>query len=414
MYFLFGQGQERGAGEKGANHNGARRGDGERGGVAGGGASSEMPPSAKKPTASEEKGRDAVVKRIALHLRGARMLVALAPRLDTPTATATAAAVAAAAANLKAKEAKARQTEAAAAGGVTPPDISASGNSIDDYLNEEQLQDQSPDAEVLPRSWQVMSGAPVYLLRSGGACGAASRGSVWDVDSLHSGRDDSSPSAQRQYSSSHSRRDAPGGWTDEFLYGERGRWRGSDLEGERGGHGAHGSTAGGGAAAGGGDAGAWSFERGHEVIRWREITKQPFDLLLFVDNGPDLGSTRILLTMPEYGSEEQDKARREGKRPGGLYICPTMAEYYLVLSVYFGERSFGSLCRVGLTNHALGVAENFRFAGCQLRREELGHCIDCVWSILGVAGCCWALVAYFGEGKMSWDVACAWSIPLLE
>ena len=377
--FSFGQGQESGAGEKGANHDGACRGDGERGGVAGGGASSELPPSTKKLTASsEEKGRNAVVKRIAVHLKGARMLVALAPRLDTPTATATAAAVAAAAATLKAKEAKARQAAAAAAaaGGVAPPDISASGSSIDDYLNEEQLRDQSPDAEVLPRSWQVMSGAPVYLLRSRGACGAASRGSVWDVDSLHSGRDDSSPSVQRQYSGSHSRRDAPGGWTEEFLYGERGRWRGCDIEGERGGHAAHGSTAGVGSAAGGGT-GAWSFERGHEVIRWREITKQPFDLLLFVDNGPDLGSTRILLTMPEYGSEEQDRARREGKRPGGLYICPTMAEYYLVLSVYFGERSLDTFCRVGLVDTTVGVTENFRFAGCLPRREELEHCIVC-------------------------------------
>lgn len=345
----FGQDQERAAvapaaGEKGANHDGVRRGDGGRGGVAGGGggASSEMPSSTEKPTAPERKGRNAAVKRIAVHLKGARMLVALAPRLDTPTATATAAAVAAAAATLKAKEAKARQAAAAAAGGAAPPDMSASGDSMDEYLNEEQLRDQSPDAEVLPRSWQVLSGAPVYLLRNRGACGTAGRGSVWDIDSLHSGRDDSSPTTQRQ----HSRRDAPGGWTDEFLYGERGRWRGSDFEGERGGHGAHGSTAGVGAAAGGG-AGAWSFERGHEVIRWREITKQPFDLMLFVDNGPDLGSTRILLTMPEYGSEEQDKARREGKRPGGLYICPTMAEYYLLLSVYFGERSLDIFCRLG-------------------------------------------------------------------
>lgn len=336
----FRQDQERAAGENGGN-DGARRGDGERGGVAGGGGggvSSEMP--STEPTPPGEKGRNAVVQRIALHLKGARMLVALAPRLDTPTATATAAAVAAAAATLKAKEAKARQAAAAAAtAGVAPPDVSASGVSIDEYLNEEQLRDQSPDAEVLPRSWQVVSGAPVYL-RSRGACGGASRGSVWDVDSLHSGRDDSSPSAQRQYSGSHSRRDAPGCWTDEF--GERGRWHGGDLEGERGEHGAHGSsTAGVGVAAG--DAGAWSFERGHEVIRWREITKQPFELLLFVDNGPDLGSTRILLTMPEYGSEEQDEARREGRRPGGLYICPTMAEYYLVLSVYFGERNLKSL-----------------------------------------------------------------------
>ncbi|CAM9124002.1 unnamed protein product [Laminaria digitata] len=330
------------AGENGGG-GGARRGDGERGGGVGvaGAASSEMPSSTKPTTPEDEfEGRNAVVKRIALHLKGARMLVALAPRLDTPTATATAAAVAAAAATLKAKEAKTRQAAAAAAaGGAAPPDIGAGGARIDDFLNEEQLRDQSPDAEVLPRSWQVVTGAPVYLLRSRGACGGG-RGSVWDVDSLHLGRDESSPSAHRQYSgSAHSRRDAHGGWGDETSHGERGRWRGSDLGGERGGHDAHGAAAGFGTGAGAasGEAGAWSFERGHEVIRWREITKQPFDLMLFVDNGPDLGSTRILLTMPEYGSEEQDKARREGRRPGGLYICPTMAEYYLVLSLYFAD-----------------------------------------------------------------------------
>lgn len=275
------------------------------------------------------------------------MLVVLAPRLDTPTATVTAAAVAAAAATLKAKEAKARQA-AAAAGGVAPPDLSATGGGIDEYLNEEQLRDQSPDAEVLPRSWQVVNGAAVYHRNRGGCGGASGRGSVWDVDSLHWGRDDTSPSAHRQFSGgAHSRRDVPGGWTDEYLHGERGRRRsGGESEGDKGAHGgahSHGSTAGvgGGTPPGGDAASAWSFERGHEVIRWREITKQPFDLLLFVDNGPDLGSTRILLTMPEYGSEEQDKARREGRRPGGLYICPTMAEYFLLLSVYFGELELG-------------------------------------------------------------------------
>ena len=45
--------------------------------------------------------------------------------------------------------------------------------------------------------------------------------------------------------------------------------------------------------------------------------------------------------MPEYGLEEQEKARREGRMPGGLYICPTMAEYFLLLSVYFGESGSG-------------------------------------------------------------------------
>lgn len=248
---------------------------------------------------------------------------------------------------MKAKEAARQAAAAAAARGVAPPDLSATGGSIDEYLNEEQLRDQSPDAEVLPRSWQVVNGAAVYHRNRGGCGAAAGRGSVWDVDSYHSVRDESSPSAHRQFSGgSHSRRDAPGGWTDEYLHGERGRRRSGESDGDKGAHGgahAHGSTAGvdGGPAAG--DSSAWSFERGHEVIRWREITTQPSDVLLFVDYGPDLGSARILLTMPEYGSEEQDEARREGRRPGGVYICPTMAEYFLLLSVYFGERGFKSV-----------------------------------------------------------------------
>ncbi|CAM9839623.1 unnamed protein product, partial [Sphacelaria rigidula] len=59
---------------------------------------------------------------------------------------------------------------------------------------------------------------------------------------------------------------------------------------------------------------AWS-ESSSETIRWREITKQPFDLLLLVDTGEELQSARTLLSMPEYGAEDQEIVNGEGRKP---------------------------------------------------------------------------------------------------
>lgn len=327
-----------------------------------GNGNSEAPPAAE---AAVRRERNASVRRIALHLKGARILVSLASRLDTPTAAATAAAVAAAAATVKAEAAKLRRTEAAAAAAAAnldgPHDNSMVDQaSVDDYLDEDNLRDQSPDAEVLPRAWQVTHGAPVYI-RGGESGGpvhsrdgpdegvsySSRRRSGSDISmDKRVGRRFAVPDARERAS-----RGASGGV--ETRHGERRRRRSVWHEAETGEHrtaaayGTSGSSAGNGSGNGvtGGGGGGGDHDFGdstsdhgrHAQIRWREITKQTFDLLLVVDGGEELGSSRILLSMPEYGLEEQEQARREGKRPGGLYIRPTMAEYCLLLSVYFGE-----------------------------------------------------------------------------
>ena len=294
-----------------------------------------------------DKERNASVLRIALHLKGAHMLVAVASRLDTPTtsaaATAAAAAAAASAAQSK-REAQARRETSAAGGEVSMED---------DFLNDEDEEDaHGPDAEVLPRDWTVANNAPVYLRNRT----AVQHGIGTARESV--GRNVNSPFYRRDHTkSSHNLGPGAGGgspYTHRYPregglgggrrlphYGDRNSGQG----GVGGGHNAakgRGSSAGVGAAGGVEGHGESWCEREHEQpqqqqLRWREITQQSFDLMLLVDTGKELGRPRILLTMPEYGVEDQEKAQREGRMPGGLYICPTMAEYFLLLSVYFGE-----------------------------------------------------------------------------
>lgn len=285
------------------------------------------------------KERRASVRRIGIHLKGARILVALATHLDTPTAAATAAAVAAAAATVKEKEANARRATGERA--TATADTIDEAATIVDYLDEENLEDQSPDAEVLPRGWEVTDGAPVYPRKGPTSTSRWNRG--WrkeDSCNPFPRHDDTSPYPQRNESSPHLRRNTHTGVArgiERSRYDEQRRRRSGGMhEEETRGH----STAGSASAAGAGQKETCSAPD-HGQIRWREITKQPFALLLLVDGGEELGRARVLLSMPEYGSEEQDRARREGKRPGGLYICPSMAEYYLLLSVYFGKERMG-------------------------------------------------------------------------
>lgn len=226
------------------------------------------------------------------------MLVALAPRLDTPSAAVTAAAVAAAAARVKAKEAKARRDGTNERKGSNKQAAEAS---IDHYLDEENLREQTPDAEVLPRGWYVADGAPVYVRNH--ARGGISSSS----DSPHLDGNRGS--------------------------GSRRRRRGNKSKGERD-RGPRVSSSAEAGTADGGQRRKVREERNQGHMQWREITKQPFNLILLVDDG-----SRILLAMPEYGPEEQDAASREGRKSPGLYIEPTMAEYYLILSVYFGKRN---------------------------------------------------------------------------
>ena len=256
--------------------------------------------------ATARDDRNALVQRIAVHVKNARILVALASRLDTPPAAASAAAVAAAAARVKAKEAEARR-ESAEGGTVTGSnDPVAAEASIDDYLDEENLRQQTPDAEVLPREWRVADGAPVYVRdRSWG--GGLSDGYV---------------------SPSNGARDAGNRYQHR---GNEARRRGSTRSENRGPVGPASMP----------EAGASSADRLQGQMRWREITKQPLGLVVLVDIGNELrGGPRVLLGMPEYGIEEQEAARREGRKSGGLYIDPSMAEYCLLLSIYFGERHF--------------------------------------------------------------------------
>lgn len=264
------------------------------------------------------------------------MLVALAPRLDTPSAAATAAAVAAAAARVKAKEAKARRDGTNETKGSNKQAVEAS---IDDYLDEENLREQTPDAEVLPRGWNVADGAPVYVRNH-------SRGGInSSSDSPHLDGNSKSGSKRRRRGN---------------------RRKGERERGPRVASSAEAGTA-------DGERGKVRQERNQGHMQWREITKQPFDLILLVDDG-----SRILLAMPEYGPEEQDAARREGRKSGGLYIEPTMAEYYLILSVYFGKRhgvagtQRGKLGRVGRSAGCSTVrAPNF-FHSLPRRSSSLG------------------------------------------
>ncbi|CAM9876210.1 unnamed protein product, partial [Choristocarpus tenellus] len=70
-------------------------------------------------------------------------------------------------------------------------------------------------------------------------------------------------------------------------------------------------------------------------MRWREVTLQEVDLILLVDSGPGLCGSRTLISVPEYGVEEEEESRRRGERPPGMYLRPTMAEYFMLLSVYY-------------------------------------------------------------------------------
>lgn len=238
---------------------------------------------------------------------------------------------------MKAKEAKARR----ASRGTATTDTADEAATIGDYLDEENLKEQSPDAEVLPRGWEITDGAPVYLRKCSASTSRWSRG--WGVEDScrpFPRHDDHSPYIQQNEAIPYSRRHRHSGaarGAERSRHGERRRRQSSDVhEEEAGGH----SSIGNAASVGHKEACA---APDHGQIRWREITKQPFALLLLVDGGEELGSARILLSMPEYGSEEQEIARREGKRPGGLYISPSMAEYYLLLSVYFGKKMMATV-----------------------------------------------------------------------
>ncbi|CAM9614355.1 unnamed protein product, partial [Ectocarpus fasciculatus] len=328
-------------------------------GVADGVGAGESSATATATASAIERERNASVLRIAVHLKGAQLLVALAPRLDTPTTTAAAAAAAAAATAATAAAAAASSTaepqrEAKAFRGYTSAADGAgyaAGEAGEDELLDEGAHSQ--DAEVLPRAWHMANGAPVYLRkhtmmareRSGGSGGVNSPGSRRD-DEIRRTR--SSSSAGPRAGSSYANLNARGGRDGTLpVHVEQG-WRPRDGGGydrsardprRLGPRFNRGSSAGVGASGHGNDREElfWS-DRGEgqqQLLRWREITQQPFDLMLLVDTGKELGHSRILLTMPEYGVEEEDRARSEGRKPGGLYICPTMAEYYLLLSVYF-------------------------------------------------------------------------------
>lgn len=278
------------------------------------------------------------------------MLVAVASRLDTPTTAAAATAAAAAAATSAAqskREAQARRERSAAVAAAA----AAAGGEVsmeDDFLDDEEEEDaHGPDAEVLPRDWKVTNNAPVYLRNRpavqqgignpresvGGSVNSPSFRRSGIKSSLGSGS--GSPFTHRD-----SREGGVGRGRRLPHHGDRNPRQG-DGGGDQNAPKGRGSSAGLGAADAMADHGESWCERGHQQLqqqlRWREITQQSFDLMVLVDTGKELGRPRILLTMPEYGVGEQEKARRYGRMPGGLYICPTMAEYFLLLSVYFGE-----------------------------------------------------------------------------
>lgn len=390
-------------------------GDGPRSGTRTGGASEAAggvgPEVPEASTSSAiDKERNASVLRIALHLKGARMLVAVASRLDTPT---TAAAAAAEAAQSK-REAQARRETSAPA--TACEEENATGeDGMGDLFDEDEV--QSPDAEVLPRDWKVTNNAPVYLRNRAAVHGlgvareSSGGGSVnspllrRDGNSIYSSTTSPGPISGTPYVRHDSRGggDRGSGRGGEFPYRDNRRWRqrggggGGDEsrhDGDVGGHHHHrrrksgdSSTSVGAANAAEDHNGSW-FERGQGQLRWREITQQPFDLMLLMDTGKELGCPRVLLTMPEYGVEDQEKERRKGRSPGGLYICPTMAEYCLLLSVYFGEdtpqgwglrdgecrcTTFG--CRSGYT-HLLTCPEYSNSQSATDRPAFLAHSIN--------------------------------------
>lgn len=335
-------------------------GDGPNTGARTGGASdgaSGIEPKAPAATATStiDKERNASVLRIAVHLKEARMLVAVASRLDTPTTAAATAAAAAATDDQSKREARAwRETSAAA---TACEENAAVEDGVDGLLDEEV---QSPDAEVLPRDWKVANNSPVYLRNRstlhglGMARESSGTGGVNSPFLRRNGSSiyrDTSPRSKTgtPYRGDDSRGGSSRGGGRLSYRGDRRSWQrgGSNDGGWHDGDmddGHHRAATNGGSSAGAGatdtaedHSGSW-LEPGQGQLRWREITQQPFDLMLLVDNGKDLECTRVLLTMPEYGIEDQEKARRKGRSPGGLYICPTMAEYCLLLSVYFGER----------------------------------------------------------------------------
>lgn len=276
------------------------------GGAVPNGATSAGAPNAAARSATSASESSALIQRIGIYLKGARILTALAQRLDTPTAGATAAAAVAAAGGEIPAQSQAKTTTEGA------PAVSANGTVVDGQLDEERPQDQSADVEVLPRRWDVTDGAPVYIYRS-----------------CSDGDDDGSTGASRRNSDGDPRRRRNNNDSIGPGFSSR-RWRATRHEEGKGEH-SRGSTS----AAREADR-AWPESR-QEQIRWREITNQPFELLLLVDTGDELGSARTLLSMPEYGVEDQEEAMRQGRKPGGLYLNPTMAEYFLLLSVYFGE-----------------------------------------------------------------------------
>lgn len=351
-------------------------GDGPRSGARTGGASEAAggvgpkAPAEAPTTSAIDIERNASVLRIAVHLKGARMLVAVASRLDTPT---TAAAAAAEAAQSK-REAQAWRETSSAAATACEEKNAAGEDGLDDFLDEDEV--QSPDAEVLPRDWKVTNNAPVYL-RNLAAAPVPGLGVGVARESSGGGSSGNSPFLRRGgmsiYGSStaspgpnsgtpYVNHDSRGGGERSsgsgrgFSYRDDRRWRQRSGGGGDGDTSRHDEDAGGhrhrrgmsGDSSAGMDGaanatedhnGSW-FERGGQgQLRWREITQQPFDLMLLVDTGKELGCPRVLLTMPEYGVEDQEKERRKGRSPGGLYICPTMAEYCLLLSVYFGEET---------------------------------------------------------------------------
>lgn len=346
-------------------------------------------------TSAADRERNALVLRIALHLKGARMLVAVASRLDTPTTAAAATAAAAAAATSAAqskREAQARRETSAAAAVAAAGGAEGAAGEVgmeDDFLygdGDDEEDAHGPDAEVLPRDWKVTNNAPVYLKNRasvqhgiGIARESAGGGGGGGVNSPSFRRNENKSSLGPGAGSPYTYHDPHGGGVGGVGRGKRLPHHVDRNPGQGdGGGGGHdgamgarysaakgrGSSAGVGAVDAVEDHGeSWS-DRGHEQqqqqLRWREITQQSFDLILLVDTGKELGRPRVLLSMPEYGVEEQEKARREGRLPGGLYICPTMAEYFLLLSVYFGESgrrggycsgNWGSNLHTGMQQH---------------------------------------------------------------
>lgn len=283
-------------------------------------------PASTRPTMPENC---LVVQRIGLHIKGARFLVALAPRLDTPTITVTSAPSIMNTADQNATSSTSRRV-----GLVGTASAEGAGDGNADGYN---LQDQNLDAEVLPRRWEVTHGAMVYMKDRGeGKCAAGSRRS----------------SQPRAFDSSPHRR----------MYGRKGSGgtgddhheSGSRRQGRRDRHSRETrlrSTSG----------GSSSFiESEQELMRWRELTEQPCDLVVLVDTDEERGISRVLLSMPEYGKEEEEEAKRQGKKPGGLYVSTSMAEYYLLLSVYFGEDKYCSLEKGPLTTGRILRRVNLR------------------------------------------------------